>query len=180
MDYEIRPVEAHVWDERTRYLNPWANRLRDARARVLPPSLDGDPDAAAVLEAVKATYTRSLGYHASEKAGRYYYPYWWLAVVATARVNLFRKIRNVAKKEDRYPLAIATDWVLYASNETDPERAMPQGLTLGRGLGQFKHAGAAPMGVVAPLLVDQPNAKQVGAVVEAMEGRTNTTNDGEA
>jgi hypothetical protein len=36
------------------------------------------------------------------------------------------------------------------------------------------------MGVVAPLLVDQPNAKQVGAVVEAVEGDTDTTNDGEA
>ncbi|MFF6984246.1 DUF927 domain-containing protein [Streptomyces sp. NPDC008343] len=180
MDYEIRPVEAHVWDERTRYLNPWANRLRDARGGVLPPSLAGDPDAAAVLEAVKATYTRTLGYHASEKAGRYYYPYWWLAVVATARVNLFRKIRNVAKKEGRFPLAIATDWVLYATNETDPEAAIPQGLTLGRGLGQFKHAGTAAMDTVAPLLFDQPNAKQVGAVVEAVEGNSGTTDDGEA
>ncbi|MER7498318.1 DUF927 domain-containing protein [Streptomyces pharetrae] len=179
MDYTIRPVEAHVWTERTRYLNPWANRIRDARARVLPAALEGDPDAAAVLDAIKATYTRTLGYHASEKAGRYYYPYWWLAIVATARANLFRKLRNVAKKEDRYPLAIATDWVLYATDQTDPERAVPQGLTLGRGLGQFKHAGSAPMETVAPLLVDRPTAKQVGAVVEAVEG-TDDTNEGEA
>ncbi|MFF9908787.1 toprim domain-containing protein [Streptomyces olivaceus] len=176
MDYTIRPVEAHVWPESTRYLNPWANRIRDARARVLPPALAGDPDAAAVLEMIKAMYTRALGYHASEKAGQYHYPYWWLAIVATARANLFRKIRNVAKKENRYPLTVATDWVLYAANDSDPDRAVPQGLTLGRGLGQFKHAGFVSMEQVAELLVKQPTAKQVAAIVAAVEG----TEEGEA
>ncbi|MGW4954565.1 DUF927 domain-containing protein [Streptomyces parvulus] len=178
MGYEIRPVEAHVWTERTRYLNPWANRIRDARARVLPPALEGDPDAAAVLDAIKATYTRTLGYHASEKAGRYYYPYWWLAVVATARANLFRKLKKVADTEGRFPLAIATDWVAYATDAEQPDSALPAGLVVGRGLGQFKHAGFAAMDTVAPLLVDRPNSKQVGAVVAAVEGTDDS--DGEA
>jgi hypothetical protein len=181
MGYEIRPVEAHVWAERTRYLNPWANRIRDARARVLPAALEGDPDATAVLDAIKATYTRTLGYHASEKAGRYYYPYWWLAVVATARANLFRKLKKVADTEGRFPLTIATDWVMYATDAAQPDPAVPAGLVMGRGLGQFKHAGFAAMDVVAPLLVERPTSKQVGAVVAAVEGTDDdSTTNGEA
>ncbi|MFE2936802.1 toprim domain-containing protein [Streptomyces sp. NPDC059278] len=181
MGYEIRPVEAHVWTERTRYLNPWANRIRDARARVLPAALEGDPDATAVMDAIKATYTRTLGYHASEKAGRYYYPYWWLAVVATARANFFRKVKKVADTEGRFPLTIATDWVMYATDATEPDSAVPAGLVMGRGLGQFKHAGFAVMDAVAPLLVERPTSKQVGAVVAAVEGTDDdSTTNGEA
>ncbi|WP_432017675.1 DUF927 domain-containing protein [Streptomyces hydrogenans] len=172
LDYGVKPLEAYVWegDGRTRYLNPWANRIRDARARILPGALDGDPDAAAVMDAIKATYTRTLGYHASEKAGRYYYPYWWQAVVSLARSNLFRKINRVAQTEGRYPLAVSTDWVLYATNETDPAAGVPAGLKMGRGLGEFKPAGFAPMETVADLLVDRPTAKQLAAVVAAVEG----------
>ncbi|MGW6569976.1 DUF927 domain-containing protein [Streptomyces sp. NPDC054975] len=172
LEYGVKPLEAYVWegDNRTRYLTPWANRIRDARARILPGALDGDPDATAIMDAIKATYTRTLGYHASEKAGRYYNPYWWQAVVSLARANLFRKIHRVAQTEGRYPLAVSTDWVLYATNETDPAAGVPVGLKMGRGLGQFKPAGFASMDTVADLLVDRPTAKQLAAIVAAVEG----------
>jgi hypothetical protein len=63
LDAQIRPVEAWVWPEHTRYLDLWAAELNKARLALSgpPPGYrPEDPDAAAVLAAVKDTYSGAV------------------------------------------------------------------------------------------------------------------------
>jgi hypothetical protein len=60
---EIRPLEAWVWPEHTRYLDLWAQQMDAARLALAgpPPGYrPGDPDDAAVLAAVKDTYSGAV------------------------------------------------------------------------------------------------------------------------
>jgi hypothetical protein len=60
---EIEPLEAWVWPEHTRYLDLWAQQIDAARLALAgpPPSWrPGDPDDAAVLAAVKDTYSGAV------------------------------------------------------------------------------------------------------------------------
>jgi hypothetical protein len=60
---DIRPLEAWVWPEHTRYLDLWAQQVDAARLALAgaPPGYrPGDPDDAAVLAAVKDTYSGAI------------------------------------------------------------------------------------------------------------------------
>ncbi|MFJ3791482.1 hypothetical protein [Kitasatospora sp. NPDC090091] len=47
------------------------------------------------------------------------------AVIAKARVNMHRKMANVAKANGRYPLGVNNDCVVYASPTADPLGFLP-------------------------------------------------------
>lgn len=153
--YELEPSEAWLYEasSATAFLDPWYERLRDARTQLLAAREDS-ADAAAVYDALKATYTHGLGLLASPtQAGRdLHRPDWWHAVVAEARAKLTRKMRDEGERSGRFPLAIATDALLYASDEPDPVAACPSVFRIGTGLGQVKVLGTARMAGVAQLL----------------------------
>ncbi len=177
LGYAVEPLEAHVWDERARFLLPWSNRLRDARAALMAPELAGDADARAVLAEVKFCYAMGVGMLGKPPAkGRprpaYYRPHWRHAVIAEARANLARKLHTAAEA-GRFPLAIATDCVLYASDSPDPAAALPPGFRMdesGRQLGHVKPAGSARMADVAALLAASLRPDRPGNVFEIVEG----------
>lgn len=174
LGYSVAPLEAYVWDERTRYLLPWSNLLRDARAALMAPELADDPAARAVLAEVKFCYAMGVGMLGKPPAKNrprpaYYRPDWRHAVIAEARANLARKLHTAAEA-GRFPLAIATDCVLYASSEADPAAAVPAGFRLGTGLGQFKPAGTARMADVAAALASSPRPDRPGNVFEIVGG----------
>lgn len=167
------PVEAWVWPEHTQYLDKFAARLDGARQALAgPPPLyrPEDPDQAAVLAAVKDTYSSAVTLFGSKqiagdpKENRapdiLYRPDWTGMILATAGARLYRKIFAAAGQTGgRYPVAVDRDNLAYLSDEADPARACPPGLvpakagqdrpSLGNGLGQVKNKGSA---VVTPEL----------------------------
>ncbi len=147
--YELDVVEAYVWPNHARVLDPWYKRLAAARAATDDPT---DPDLAAVRAMVKEVYTRSIGMMGSRthaEGTSMFQPERRHHIVAKARANLLRRVIAIGQSTDVWPLAVKTDTLLYASNEPDPIKAWPgESKHLGLGLGQYKVEGTG-------LLVDQ-------------------------
>ncbi|MEU7605545.1 helix-turn-helix domain-containing protein [Streptomyces sp. NPDC041003] len=98
-----------------------------------------DPGLAAVLAAVKASVKGGVGKLRERPQGRHYRdgerwpalerPTWRpdirAAVISKARVNMHRKMANVAKATGRYPLGVLSDCVVYASPGPSPLDFLP-------------------------------------------------------
>ncbi|MGN9796380.1 telomere-associated protein Tap [Streptomyces sp. OZ13] len=99
-----------------------------------------DPGLAAVLAAIKATVKGGIGKLRERPQGRHYRdgerwpalerPTWRpdirAAVISKARVNMHRKMLNTAKATGRYPLAVLSDCVVYASPGPSPLDFLPR------------------------------------------------------
>ena len=148
LGHQPQILAAYTWPEHSRVLDPWYERIRDARS-----ALDtADPDAQSARDLLKIVYTRTIGMMGSEewmrdRAG--YDPARRHHIVAKARTNILRRVLQIGRDSDRWPVAITADTVLYASADPDPVTAWPgKPEQLGRGLGQFKPEASG-------LLVDQ-------------------------
>ena len=138
LGYTVPILEAYVWEEHGRVLDPWYERVRDART-----ALDVvDVDAQAARNLLKVMYTRTIGMLGSEewmrnRAG--YAPDRRHHIVAKARSNILRRILQIGQDSGRWPVAVTADTVLYVADDPDPVAAWPgKPEHLGRGFGQFK------------------------------------------
>jgi hypothetical protein len=138
LGYTVPILEAYVWEEHGRVLDPWYERVRDART-----ALDvDDVDAQAARNLLKVMYTRTIGMLGSEewmrnRAG--YAPDRRHHIVAKARSNILRRILQIGQDSGRWPVAVTADTVLYVADDPDPVAAWPgKPEHLGRGFGQFK------------------------------------------
>ncbi|NJP53798.1 helix-turn-helix domain-containing protein [Streptomyces sp. SBST2-5] len=127
-----------------------------------------DPGLACVLSAIKATVKGGIGKLRERPQGRHYRdgerwpalerPTWRpdirAAVISKARVNMHRKMLNTAKATGRYPLAVLSDCVVYASPEPSPlgflpltgdGHVLPGSFRLGATPGLAKTEGVQPM-----------------------------------
>ncbi|MFD5234839.1 telomere-associated protein Tap [Streptomyces qaidamensis] len=100
---------------------------------------DADPTMAAVLAAIKATVKGGIGKLRERPQGRKYKegerwpalqrPTWRpdirAAVISKARVNMHRKLRNMAVMTGLYPLAVLSDCVVYPSPGDSPLDFLP-------------------------------------------------------
>lgn len=98
-----------------------------------------DPALAAVLSAIKATVKGGVGKLRERPQGRHYKegerwpalerPTWRpdirAAVISKARVNMHRKLRNMATMTGLYPLAVLSDCVVYPSPGDSPLDFLP-------------------------------------------------------
>ncbi|MGW5852634.1 telomere-associated protein Tap [Streptomyces sp. NPDC055254] len=98
-----------------------------------------DPALAAVLSAIKATVKGGVGKLRERPQGRKYKdgdrwpalerPTWRpdirAAVISKARVNMHRKLNNMAKMTGLYPLAVLSDCVVYPSPGASPLDFLP-------------------------------------------------------
>ena len=137
----VRLRECWVYPERRRWLEPWYARLRDARTALMA---DPSPAGRLALEAVKATYTRTLGRlagHWLEVGDATFRPDWRDVVITRARANMHRHLR----KATAAPMAISADAVVFSSPHEDPADAgQALGLEVGAQLGKWKHTGRLP------------------------------------
>ncbi|MER5466646.1 helix-turn-helix domain-containing protein [Streptomyces sp. NPDC002668] len=99
-----------------------------------------DPGMAAVLAAIKSTVKGGVGKLRERPQGRHYTdgdpwgalkrPTWRpdirAAVISKARVNMHRKMTNVARATGQYPLAVLSDCVVYASAGPSPLDFLPR------------------------------------------------------
>jgi transcriptional regulator with XRE-family HTH domain len=100
---------------------------------------DADPAMAAVLAAIKATVKGGIGKLRERPQGKKYQegerwpalqrPTWRpdirAAVISKARVNMHRKLRNMATMTGLYPLAVLSDCVVYPSPGDSPLDFLP-------------------------------------------------------
>ena len=100
---------------------------------------DADPAMAAVLAAIKATVKGGIGKLRERPQGKKYQegerwpalqrPTWRpdirAAVISKARVNMHRKLTNMAKMTGLYPLAVLSDCVVYPSPGESPLDFLP-------------------------------------------------------
>ncbi|MER5359026.1 helix-turn-helix transcriptional regulator [Streptomyces sp. NPDC002785] len=98
-----------------------------------------DPALAAVLSAIKATVKGGVGKLRERPQGKHYKegerwpalerPTWRpdirAAVISKARVNMHRKLRNMASMTGLYPLAVLSDCVVYPSPGASPLDFLP-------------------------------------------------------
>ncbi|MFF3503340.1 telomere-associated protein Tap [Streptomyces sp. NPDC003247] len=98
-----------------------------------------DPALAAVLSAIKATVKGGIGKLRERPQGRHYKegdrwpalerPTWRpdirAAVISKARVNMHRKLNNMAKMTGLFPLAVLSDCVVYPSPGDSPLDFLP-------------------------------------------------------
>ncbi|MCA6092040.1 helix-turn-helix domain-containing protein [Streptomyces sp. SCA3-4] len=134
-----------------------------------------DPGLAAVLSAIKSTVKGGIGKLRERPQGRHYRdgerwpalerPTWRpdirAAVISKARVNMHRKMLNTAKATGRYPLAVLSDCVVYASSgpspldflpRTEDGTPVPGTFRLGPGPGLAKHEGTQTMAWAVDLM----------------------------
>lgn len=136
---------------------------------------DVDPALAAVLSAIKATVKGGVGKLRERPQGRHYRdgerwpaldrPTWRpdirAAVISKARVNMHRKLRNMASMTGLYPLAVLSDCVVYPSPGDSPlhflpyaasGKPQPGGFRLGPTPGLAKVEGVQEMAFVVDLM----------------------------
>lgn len=142
MGYQPAVLEAWTWPQHGRVLLGWYERFRDASG-----ALDtDDADAQAARNQAKIIRTHGIGIigsdeHLKGKTG--YSPERRLHVLAKAKANIAYRLQQIGERTGQWPLAVATDTVLYASDDPDPVTAWPGGPdTFGRGFGQYKPEGS--------------------------------------
>jgi hypothetical protein len=154
--YEPEILEAYTWPEKARVLDPWYERIRDARAKL---DVD-DEDSQAARDQLKAVYASTIGMLGSHTymAGRAgYAPHWRHHIVAKARTNILRRVVRIGQDTGRWPVAVTADTVVYASREADPVKAWPgDPAWLGRDLGRYKPEGTARLVDQLPYLTGGP------------------------
>lgn len=146
--YEPEILEAYVWPEHGRVLDPFYDRIRDARGGLDTP----DADAQVARDLLKGVYTNTIGMLGSQtymKGRKEYAPHRRHHIVAKARANIMRRVVQIGRDADVWPVAVSKDSILYVSNEADPIKAWPgKPEQLGRGFGQYRPEASG-------LLVDQ-------------------------
>ncbi|MFD9353949.1 telomere-associated protein Tap [Streptomyces sp. NPDC060031] len=138
-----------------------------------------DPAQAAVLSAIKSTVKGGIGKLRERPQGAGYRPGepWpalerptWrpdirAAVIATARVNMHRKMRKLADAGE-YPIAVLSDCAVYLSDGPGPldflprtpdGKPLPGGFRLGVSPGMVKHEGTQPLLWAVQMLDERHN-----------------------
>lgn len=134
----------------------------------------------AVLSAIKSTVKGGIGKLRERPQGAGYRPgeSWpalerptWrpdirAAVIATARVNMHRKMHKLATAADLYPIAVLSDCAVYLADGPSPldflprtpeGKPLPGGFRLGVSPGMVKHEGTQPLLWAVGLLDERHN-----------------------
>lgn len=144
LGFEPEISEGWLWPHHARVLDAWYSRVRDARA-----SLDtNDQFDQEARDLLKTVYTRMIGSFTADmwKGRPGYAPERRHAIIAKSRANMLRRVVQIGRDSNVWPLAVETDTVLYASNDPDPVSAWPGNpKNYGRGFGQLRWEGSALM-----------------------------------
>ena len=152
-DLGYRPVviEAWVWEDSSRILEPWYKRLKTGREVFIA---SDDPDDRAAYGLLKTTYSATIGRfssRSSRQAG--WAPDRRHHVIGKSRSNVVRRIAQIGRDAQVWPLAASVDTVVYASNDPDPIGAWPgEQKNYGTALGSFKWKASGLMSEHLPKL----------------------------
>ncbi|MCL7496030.1 helix-turn-helix domain-containing protein [Streptomyces sp. MCA2] len=191
----VEPIQAFVREESGYYLDPWYQRLRDAYVATMADLgvttgmseneflaamadyKSVDPQAAAVLSAIKATAKGGIGKlqerprSIRHKRGEpwpalkreAWSPHVRAEVIAKTRTNTHRKMTRLAAV-GLYPVAVNHDCAVYLSHgpspldflpHTDDGKPLPGGFRLGVSPGMVKHEGTQSFLWLAEMIENQ-------------------------
>lgn len=120
-------------DRSRRAMRRWYETLRDARAALIDAQ---DPDSAALLRAVKDTYSRGVDHLAKDPHRRWYRPDWTAILRARARTSMWRAMWQAGHIHSAWPCSTSTDSVSYQNPDPAPS------YRIGTGLGEWKITSA--------------------------------------
>lgn len=120
----------------TRAFRGWAGCLNNACLTTMQAQYPTELTTAQ-LAAFKDAYRQAIGLM-NHEGGAIYRPDWHYTILAQARATLWRKLWNVGHTTGRWPIAISTDAVTYASPYRDCEEHENPGFPIGDALGQWK------------------------------------------
>lgn len=172
----LRFTEAWLWRQARAWLQTTKKTLTqaltglDTRVQVEP-----DESTRIALKVVKTMYTAQVGNFAPrERTGRTVRPDPLVRpdvrdlIIARAQANDYRRMRKIADRSGRYPIAIYADAVYYASDNPSGASGAPAGLEVGSGQGQYAHEVTVPMYAVREELGERTF---IAAVEEWIEGK---------
>ena len=170
----LKPIvrESWVWTEHTAYLDPFYNRMRVARERLLVWRIDSPGPAAIALGALKQTYLQPLG---RLRSGRLrdakdtrYRPGWYDAVIGQELARQYLRLHELAKAGE-HVLAVYFDAIILS---VPMPNYVPAALELSDQLGKFKRAGGV-LGREQALAALYPDgadgSSDVGALMQALK-----------
>lgn len=117
------PIESRTGPART-ILLPWAKVLEEAYDAPLVPEQYYEQDRDALRAAIKETATRGVGMLAHD-GSTIYRPDQFNGINATKRCNGWRMAYRIGKGENRWPVAIDDDAIIYASADADAYASAP-------------------------------------------------------
>jgi hypothetical protein len=162
-----------VWTDHLPFLNPWYERLRDARAALaaLAGFPDGNAPAQLALDALKQCYLQPLGRlssrRAREVADPYYRPDWYDAVIGQELAREYLRLYRLAEA-GIFPLAVYFDTIVL---ETPAPGQAPPELPVSSQLGKYKLLGSIPTAAAREALYGASGGS-VAALVKALKGST--------
>lgn len=167
---DVNPVEAQIYDERSRYFDKAQRAYRAARD-LCHANMD-DPAYAALLAQLKVEYSAGVAAFASMdyRGSEFYYPHWRHHVIGQSEANLSRKLRQIHAATGHAPVAIHRDAVVYLTDDPDPA-ALVAGTRLRIDpytLGQFKHVATSDPAAVLALMDRRGTKAAPSQIVETI------------
>lgn len=165
---QVSITEAYLWPVKAKGARIFDSFYEAGRDALYQLSRGGSEEDKRIRTAVKATYTDAIGRLAQilptgQQPGAWWRPDWQQAIVANSAAKLLRVVAKVGAETGRWPLAIVTDCLYYASDDPNSVTAAPQGLPLDETqLGKFKRAGSAPMAKVIEQLTGSRKLRDFG------------------
>lgn len=160
-----------VWTEHSPYLNPWYERLRDARAALLPRARSCR-GAAIALEVLKQAYLEPLGRLRSPRLRGFdqYRPHWYDSVIGQELGRQYLKMHELVTAGVQV-LAVYFDTVIIESDHEQPTAEACAGvLDISDQAGKWKPVGS--MDAQAARAVLYAGAEpDVGLLVKALKMR---------
>lgn len=151
-------LEAYVSPAK-RWLYAWANRIDKARLHAWENYGKTHP----LYRSLRGVWTETIGM-IERDGGSISLPVVAHTIIDRQRVTVSRHIDAIYQRLRLYPVRVMTDAIYYAShNENAESFAQELGITLGRGLGQFKPIQGYPV----PMDVWQEGPESVSAYVNA-------------
>jgi hypothetical protein len=145
--------ESYTWGTSARYLEGPGRVLGSARTALAAAAAE-DPGARAVLGAVKALYSGTVGKLAEREhhAGFHLWrPDWRDHVIGATKTAILHTITKAQQLSGASPLVVDRDAVFYASDHPDPATAWPgDPAKLGTNLGSWKSIGTADLATWGP------------------------------
>lgn len=154
-------LEGYVWPKPVRCLYSSYDVYRKARADLWPQR--GEPGGYWAAKASKPLYTRALGILArtdgpSSETDEFWRPDIRDMIQAQTYANMYRQLANVGKRSGQYPFAMSADSVWFVAYDYEPEKAIPEPLTLGFTGGQWQHEGCVPLAAVRDQIEPDSNS----------------------
>lgn len=144
-------VDAWVWPDSRQALQSTYRHLQGAREVLLAGK--GTVAGGLAYTTHGELYKRLIGDLARTRGARndrdgLWRPDWRDMIKAQTYCNIYRELVKVGGATERYPIATYADAAYYVSDESEPARAVPDGMTLGTRGGQWEHEGCVPLAAV--------------------------------